>query len=658
MSNTIIQIKRSTTTALPANLQPGELAYTSNGEVLFIGSVLGPDTANVVAIGGKRVPGVLTSNQAIVTNSNNFIDSIKVNQLVIGPDGSSNFINAISTDSTISGSNNNGYVLLTANAVKTYVDASGFYGIRTSNGTSSNLLSSNSSAQDTLTIQGTNNQVAVSLSGDTFTISLPDNIIVANNLSISTVSVTNTTTSSNTTTGALTVAGGIGVAGKIYTSELAIGNTTTFTSVNGTVISTNDVYATGTVNASTLSVGNSVVANTSGVFTSGVVNAEVVQVGSQFKANTTQITIASNVAISANGTTGTNGQILVTTGAGVYWKNISSISVSSVTAGEGLIGGGTGGDLTIDVGAGAGIAVNSSSVSVKANNGIVANSSGVFVNPGTGVTVNTTGVHIGQDVGTTSSVTFDSIDATGNVTLGSNSSDIVSINARIHSHIIPSANSTYNLGSEDSRWLTVYANNIHAGHATFDHGVNISGNLNVTGTLVTINVETLSVSDSLIQLASNNNVSDLLDIGFYGSYNNSNSVAFTGVFRDSTDGRFKLFDSYLPVPSTTIDSGDPSFNISTLMAYLLSGGLSTNSTAVNITANSTVSVAIVANTLSLSTPLSGNSGGTGLNSFTPEDIIVANSSNGFRKLSLGVVGTILQSNGAALVYAGLDGGTF
>ena len=38
--------------------------------------------------------------------------------------------------------------------------------------------------------------------------------------------------------------------------------------------------------------------------------------------------------------------------------------------------------------------------------------------------------------------------------------------------------------------------------------------------------------------------------------------------------------------------------------------------------------------------------------------LVANSSNGFDKLGLGADGYVLQSNGSALIYASLDGGTF
>jgi hypothetical protein len=77
MSN-LIQIKRSLTTATPTSLANGELAYTANGDALFIGS-----NGAVVPIGGKRTPGTLTANQALVANSTSGIDKIITANAVI-----------------------------------------------------------------------------------------------------------------------------------------------------------------------------------------------------------------------------------------------------------------------------------------------------------------------------------------------------------------------------------------------------------------------------------------------------------------------------------------------------------------------------------------------------------------------------------------------
>ena len=62
--------------------------------------------------------------------------------------------------------------------------------------------------------------------------------------------------------------------------------------------------------------------------------------------------------------------------------------------------------------------------------------------------------------------------------------------------------------------------------------------------------------------------------------------------------------------------------------------------------------------MSLSTPLSGTNGGTGKSTMTSQAILVGNTTNGYNELTLGTSGYVLQSNGTALVYDVLDGGTF
>ena len=67
----LIQIKRSLTTATAPSLANGELAFTANGDHLFIGS-----NGASITIAGKFNPGVLTANQALVANGTSGIDKI------------------------------------------------------------------------------------------------------------------------------------------------------------------------------------------------------------------------------------------------------------------------------------------------------------------------------------------------------------------------------------------------------------------------------------------------------------------------------------------------------------------------------------------------------------------------------------------------------
>ena len=94
---TIIQIKRSTNTAAPANLYHGELAYTAGGgaEKLYIGAggVAGDGYAvREDIIGGKyftdlldHTAGVLTGSSAIIVDSNLAINTLNIgNSLSLG----------------------------------------------------------------------------------------------------------------------------------------------------------------------------------------------------------------------------------------------------------------------------------------------------------------------------------------------------------------------------------------------------------------------------------------------------------------------------------------------------------------------------------------------------------------------------------------------
>ena len=78
-----IQVKRSANTATPTALEFGELAWSSNGQVLHIGREDG-DTANLIALAGTRTPGTLTANQALVANSTSSINEIKAANVYFG----------------------------------------------------------------------------------------------------------------------------------------------------------------------------------------------------------------------------------------------------------------------------------------------------------------------------------------------------------------------------------------------------------------------------------------------------------------------------------------------------------------------------------------------------------------------------------------------
>ena len=248
-----------------------------------------------------------------------------------------------------------------------------------------------------------------------------------------------------------------------------------------------------------------------------------------------------------------------------------------------------------------------------------------------------------------SSVNFDT-----NVALGNNSTDIISVNGVVNTNIIPSANLSYDLGTGNEYWRNLYAGN---GYFT---NVLVNGDLNVQGTLTTIDTVNMTIKDPLFALAdqqANTNVfTDAVDIGFYGEYGNTSQTIHTGLVRHATSNTYVLFDGLLnQVPNNVVNTA--AVSIATLNAYLNSGGLQTNTTSVSLTANSTVSVSITANTITLNSPLAVGSGGTGKQSVTNNAVLFGYGTGALQEAS-GSNGQVLQITSNVPTFAGLDGGTF
>ncbi|CAB4162808.1 hypothetical protein UFOVP787_125 [uncultured Caudovirales phage] len=366
--------------------------------------------------------------------------------------------------------------------------------------------------------------------------------------------------------------------------------------------------------------------------------------------------------IFANGASGTANQVLSSNSSGgVYWSTLSPSVAGSDTQVQYNDGGALAGSSLLTF--------NKTTGTLTANNFSGNGASVTSVNAATvgGNTASTLRTYSDTVAATAySNAMADTLSRngsyTGNNTFGGTNtvfSSNVIVSARVSSNLMPAANATYHLGNNDIRWAEIHAANIHAVTGIFDGNVNITGNLNVAGNVVTTNVQSVIVSDPMIYLAGNNYTSDLVDIGIAANYNDGTN-RHTGLFRDHVDGVWKLFYNLTQELSgnNDVDTSDASYRIATLQTYLQSGGLTTNSTSANLIANSTYSVGIVANNLTLSAALVGTSGGTGKSTMTNNAILVGNSTNGYNELSLGTSGYVLQSNGTALVYDLLDGGSF
>jgi hypothetical protein len=564
MATNLIQIKRSLTTANATSLANGELAYTANGDVLWIGS-----NGGIRAIGGNRTPGTLTANQALIANSTSGIDKVIT-------------ANAVVTTLTANGTTGTAGQLLTSNGTVAYWanPASSSFTITGDSGSDSFSTGQSLAfvSANGLTTAVTDNQVSFSVdTGSTLTVNATGIHVNSSNLVIATSQLTGDVALGTNTSGnyVATITAGNGISGSSSTE----GGAATIAVVAGAGIASN---STG---VHVVAGNGTIVSNATGVY----VNASALSVA------TSQLT--GDVALGTN----TSGNY-----------------VATITAGNGISGSSTGegGTPTIAVVAGT-------------NGGLVSNSTGVWVSTGNGLLSNATGVHVGSANGI--NVQADTVGLTTGSTLTVNSTG-----AHVNTDLSITSLST--------------AGNLQVG-----------GNLTVLGDLLTINVATLAVEDSLIQLASNNTTSDLLDIGFFGSYEAGDAGAHehTGIFRDASDGGiYKVFINLEESPTTTVNTAGTGYTTGTLEAFLRSGGLVSNSTAVTLTANSTLAVNLTANSITLTTPLVATSGGTGFNTYTSGDILVANTGNTLSKMALGASGLILMSNGTALTYDTLDGGTF
>jgi len=198
-------------------------------------------------------------------------------------------------------------------------------------------------------------------------------------------------------------------------------------------------------------------------------------------------------------------------------------------------------------------------------------------------------------------------------------------------------------GTTNEVETTVSNNKITIGLPT---NVTISGNLTVSGSTTTVSSTTVNVADSMLALATGNSTSDALDIGFYGLYDDSGSQdEYTGLFRDATDQKWRLFNNLQVAPTTTVNTSGAGYGVATLVANL-------ESAAVAITGGSITGI----------TDLAVADGGTGLGAAPKGSVLVANSANTLSALDGG------GSTDKVLLYTAtsdtvswtnaLDGGTY
>jgi len=223
---------------------------------------------------------------------------------------------------------------------------------------------------------------------------------------------------------------------------------------------------------------------------------------------------------------------------------------------------------------------------------------------------------------------------------------------------------TVNIGTGGAASSTTNVNigSSNGGTVTINSDAVVSGNLTVSGTTTTVNSSTLSVNDPLIFLANNNGSTDAVDIGFYGLYDTSGTQdLYTGLFRDASDDKYKLFKALQSAPTTTVNTGGTGYAVATLVADLegkVNGLTVTSSTGTITVANGKTLTA--SNTLTFtgtdSSSVAFGAGGTvayigSNNAFTGANTFTNATGQTFRQASTND-GIILQGRaGGTTTYA-------
>jgi hypothetical protein len=199
---------------------------------------------------------------------------------------------------------------------------------------------------------------------------------------------------------------------------------------------------------------------------------------------------------------------------------------------------------------------------------------------------------------------------------------------------------TVTIGTDNT---VLRSNTSSAGQQTISTDLTVAGNLVVSGTTTYVNTSIVQTTDSMIKLASNNIVNDVVDIGFYGQSNTGSSIAYHGLIREGSGGtaagNFYLFKNL---------ATDPTANVVNYAALTQANLIANLALASGYTLANVTGMATGANTF-LATPSSANFKSL-LTDETGSGLVVFNNTPTFITPNLGVANAE-QYNIGTLTYS-------
>ena len=332
---------------------------------------------------------------------------------------------------------------------------------------------------------------------------------------------------------------------------------------------------------------------------------------------TTNLTLGGNATV--GGTLGVTGNVSVANVAAsgalavtgnTTVTNISASGNSAVTGNATVTGtlGVTGNTAVTNIAASGNAAV-SGNASVTGELAVSGDTTVAYLQASDGITVTASGITVtgnssvtGSFLVTGNAAATGSLSATGNVS-GNNLSVTNNANIGGTANVVGAAafGSTVDITGNTS----ITGNLTVQEKATIAGDLEISGNIIVSGNTSYQNVTTTATEDPFIMLGANN-AANLVELGLYGVYSNTN---YTGWARDHNDGIWKLFNTTV-APTNNVDWANVSYSTAKFGSVQTTANISVGNVAnvggnLNVSGAAAVTGNVTANNVSLTNNIDG-----------------------------------------------------